>query len=256
MANRNDISKELNELGSNLINASPSNVYNVPGGYFEGLAAEILGRIKAMESGDVEDGLGPFVSSAGRSMPYHVPAGYFDGLEQRLMKVVLAHDSQETPEEELENLSPLLSGLKKQTPYSVPAGYFESLNPVKIEEETKAPAKVISLTGRKWFRYAAAAMVIGIVSISAFLFLGKESVDPNTKSFAWVKKNMKNVTTESLDSFITITEKESPIIASTTIQPGNEVKEMMKNISDDELETFLNDVENAEPSSDEDLILN
>jgi hypothetical protein len=254
MTNRDNILNELNELGSNLVTASSSNVYHVPGGYFEGLVTEILNRIRAMEndSGEVESF--PFVGKAGKTTPYQVPAGYFDGLEHRLMKAVLRQDTQETPEEELESLSPLLSGLKKQMPYSVPAGYFETLIPANAEDN-KAPAKVVSMTSRKWFRYAAAAIVIGIVTISAFLFIGKESVDPNTKSYAWVKKNMKNVTTESLDSFITITEKEAPIIASATT-PGNEIKEMVKNISDEELETFLNDVENAEPDSDEDVILN
>ena len=41
---------ELADLGSALANHDPQNIYAVPAGYFEGLADQILNRIKALEA--------------------------------------------------------------------------------------------------------------------------------------------------------------------------------------------------------------
>lgn len=256
MANRDNILKELNELGSQLPTISSSTIYRVPDGYFDGLASQVLNRIKAMDA-DAEE-IFPVAGDAWKITPYQAPEGYFEGLENRLMQAILANQREETPQQELQSLSPLLANLKKQNPYSIPENYFESLSSSIIKDTAPAPAKVVSMTSRKWFRYAAAAVVTGVLILSGFLFLGKNDINPDVKSYAWVKKNMKDVSTEALDSFITITEKETQIIASntTTVTAGNEVKELVKNISDEELQSFLNDVEIAEPESDEDVILN
>jgi hypothetical protein len=210
-------------------------------------------RIKALETrepGEELAILSPFVSKIGKGMPYDVPAGYFDGLEKKLLQSAL--NKEQTAEEELETLSPLLSGLKKQTPYSVPAGYFEQLNHIPAEQKTGAPAKVISMTSRKWFRYAAAAVVIGVIALGAFLFTGKNNIDPNDQSYAWIKKNMKKVSTDEMEEFIDIATQETPVIASSNV---TEVKELVKNIPDEEIQEFLKDVDLAEPDSD-DIILN
>jgi hypothetical protein len=252
MAQRDNILQELRELKSVLAGIPPRNIYQVPDGYFEGLAGQVISRIKAMGTEDVgePDYISPLLTGLKKQMPYSVPEGYFDSLEKRVAAITQA--DHETPQQELEQLSPLLGGIKKQTPYSVPEGYFDSL--ALSGSQKKAPgAKVISIT-RQWYRYAAAAVVITFVALGGFFFFNKkENIDPKQKSYTWVKNNMNKVSTDELDEFITITEKEAPVVAATT--GTDEVKELMKNVSDKEIQNFLNDTE-AITDADEDLLLN
>jgi hypothetical protein len=241
MTQRDTILQELNELESSLVSISSSNVYSVPSQYFEGLATTIMGRIKALE----------FLETIGRETPYKVPAGYFDGLEKRIMEAVLQSGYEQTPEEELESLSPLLSGLKKTSPYSVPNGYFENLG-VPSTDTTREKAKVVSLTNRKWFRYAAAAMVTGVVAISSFLIFGNN--DP-AKPEDIVKQTVKSVGEEGINNFIELTgdeiiTEETPAIAQA------EIKAMVRNISDEEIQDFVDDAQATESDPGEDILLN
>jgi hypothetical protein len=253
MAQRDNILQELNELGSSLINTSLSNVYRVPGQYFEGLAGQIMARIRAMESIDDEaDARSSLLDSISREMPYRVPQGYFDGLEKKLMQLVLQTEKEETPAEELESLSPLLSGIKKQVPYSVPEGYFENL--VTPAEETKQKAKVVSLGSRKWFRYAAAAVIIGFVALGGFLFLGGNNGTTDPQDI--VNKTVKSVGDEGISNFIESTidgalNEETPVIAQ-----AEEIKDLVKNISDEEIQDFVNEVQVEESDLTEDILLN
>lgn len=260
MTQRDNILHELKELESKLANASPLNVYSIPVGYFEELAANILSRIKAMGSDALHDEmkfLSPFISNIPPVNPYSVPVGYFEKLEDTLMGVIRNTEEDQTPQEELEDLSPLLSSLNKQIPYKVPERYFDSLNSAVSKKITSSEAKVISLSSRKWFRYAAAAVIVGFIALGGLLFLyKKETIDPSDKSFAWVEKSMKKVSTDEIDEFIDMTDKMAPVIASNGEK--NDVKELIKNISDKEIQDFLNDAEAAEPddAADNDIFLN
>lgn len=214
---------------------SLSNVYSVPDNYFEGLAAQIMGRIKALESGIEESSL---LGSISKKMPNQLPAGYFDGLENKLMQSVLQSEKQQTASEELESLSPLLSNLNKKMPYSVPAGYFENFN-VPANDITKQETKVVSLTSRKWFRYAAAAVVTGFVALSGFLIFGnnnKGTTDPGDI----VKTTVETVGEDDITNFIELTAEEAPVIAMASTSA--EVMDLVKNISDQELEDFEKDL--------------
>jgi hypothetical protein len=257
MTQRDTILNELRELESTLLTASSLNMYQVPGGYFEGFAEQVMRRIKALEAGDTHEELSilsPVINSVERTTPYKVPLGYFDGLEKKLLQTVLQNDTQQTAEEELESLSPLLSGLKKQNLYTVPDNYFESLSTNGSKKINRTEAKVISLGASKWFRYAAAAVITGVIAVSAVFLLKKDSINPVDKSFAWVEKSLKQVSTDDLDQFIDMSEEQSPVIASIT--PGKEVKELMSNLTEEELQHFLDDVKEAEPNSDDDILLN
>lgn len=233
--------QELKELESSLATASPLNVYVAPAGYFDGLAGEILNRIQAMEAADSLEEM-KILSGAISNMPvvnpYSVPAGYFEKLPENLLKLVSNTAGEQTTQQELEALSPLLNSLRKEAPYKVPAGYFDQLNaPATRKEETK----VISLVNRKWFRYAAAALVIAFVASIGFLFLNKkENIDPSEKSFAWVEKSMKKVSTDEINQFVEMTDDMAPVVASTSEK--DVIKELVKNIPAEEIQDFLNDV--------------
>jgi len=263
MTQKDNILQELNELQSSLVNAGFQNVYQVPGGYFDTLADQVLNRIKALEAENASEELGylsPLLNSVSKKMPYSVPAGFFNLSDEKIMQLVRGENNGLTADEELKELSPLLSGLKKEMPYSVPAGYFENIRSA-VNTETANPAKVVSMPGRKWFRYAAAAVVIGIVAISGFfLFIKKDKIDPKTQSAEWVKKNLKKVSTDEIDSFVQLT---TPVLASAETKNESkdkiDVQELIKDIPDKDIQQFLDDTqvnETNETEMDEDAIMN
>ena len=303
MAQNNNILQELRELESSLANMAVQNTYSVPEGYFEGLAAQVLRRIKAMEAataGEELNFLSPVIGSLPKQVPYTVPAGYFDTLpentiqlireiglsakeetaalstllnevnrqmpysvpqgyfaevEQRMLKTVTGED--QTAKEELESISPLLSGLKKEMPFSVPQGYFENMAAGKPGENQTA--KVISFSSRKWFKYAAAAILVGVIATTAVLLIKKEAIDPDKNSFAWIEKNTKKVSTDEIENFIKLTDetlgqKEVLVNADKLV----EVKDLIKDIPEKDIQDFLDDLpfEENNSATDEDIMMN
>ena len=257
MSNRNIILNELADLGSVLANQDLQNIYAVPAGYFEGLADQILNRIKALEANDAKDELfylSPFLRNISKEMPYSVPAGFFQGLSADVLKKISEHEDHQTSKEEIETLSPLLSSLKNKNPYSIPAGYFE-----KIETNLeKKEAKVISITKRRWYRLAVAAVIIGIVAISGLAIFRSKQVDPNKNPQAWIEKNIdKKVSKNKLDEFVKLAEGESINVTSEKDDVKlAEIKELMKDVPEKEIEDFLNDAIALESNGDTDGSMN
>jgi len=257
MSNRNIILNELADLGSVLANQDLQNIYAVPAGYFEGLTDQILNRIKALEANDAKDELfylSPFLSNVSKEIPYSVPAGFFQGLSEDVLKKISEHEDHQTSKEEIETLSPLLSSLKNKNPYSIPAGYFE-----KIESRLeKKEAKVISITKRRWYRLAVAAVIIGIVAISGLGIFRSKQVDPNKNPQAWIEKNIdKKVSKNKLDEFVKLAEGESISVANEKDDVKlAEIKELMKDVPEKEIEDFLNDAIALESNGDTDGSMN
>jgi hypothetical protein len=260
MAHKDNILQELNDLGSTLVNQQELNVYQAPNGYFADFPEYMLKRIKALKAGNATEEinyLSPFLSNYSKTNPYSVPPDYFENVDTRISQIMGNTEklSELSASEELDTLSPLLGGLKKQLPYSVPDGYFENLSASSIQEKSTPQAKVVSIGSRKWFRYAAAAAIISFVTIGAFLFINKkETINPETNSYAWVKKSLNKVSTEEIDAFISVSEKENAV-ASVSEKP-NEVQDLVQTISDKELQDFLDETALAEQDNDEDLLLN
>ena len=257
MTNRNTILNELANLGSVLANHDPQNIYAVPAGYFEGLADQILDRIKALEASNAKDELSylsPFLSNISKEMPYSVPAGFFQDLSEDVLKKISGHEDHQTSKEEIQSLSPLLSSLKNKNPYSIPAGYFEKLETGAEKKETK----VISITRRRWYRLAVAAVVIGIVAISGLVIFKTKQVDPNKNPQAWIEKNVdKKVSKDKIDEFVKLAEDESINVAYEKDDVKlAEIKELMKDIPEKEIEDFLNDAIALESNSDTDGLMN
>ena len=259
MTKRDYILNELHELKSILADGGFQNEYRAPIGYFDGLADEILKRVKALESTNAAEelaNLSPLLGSISKQMPHSVPVGYFDSLGKKLEKTISTCNNQ-TVQEELENLSPLLSTLKKNRTYTVPEGYFENLKPAIDIENSGSVAKVVSITNRKWFRYAAAALVIGFVATMGFIFLGKkdiQDIDPASKSFAWVKKNLKKVSTDDINKFVELVNAGNADLVKADAK--DEISNLLKDVSDKEIQDFLNDTQTTESETDDDLILN
>lgn len=91
MAQNNNILQELRELESSLAGMAVQNTYSVPEGYFEGLAAQVLNRVKAMEATTATEELhllSPAVSALSKQIPYTAPVGYFEALPENTIQLI------------------------------------------------------------------------------------------------------------------------------------------------------------------------
>lgn len=249
MTQDRNIAQELEELKSSLAGKAALNPYSVPEGYFDGLAGEIIRRIRAMEAADANEELrhlSPVLSALSKDMPYQLPEGYFDTLSSSLTNAVL--HGEKAVADELEAVSPLLGSLKKEMPFSTPAGYFTQ--EIRIPAEVRQPeSKVVALGVRNWFRYAAAAVITGVVALSALQFSGSSStaVDPNKDAHAWVKKNTEKINTENIEALLQLTtapEELAPKNAIASAETGfKSAKELVKDIPEEEIREFLEETE-------------
>ncbi|HYM94366.1 MAG TPA: hypothetical protein VET23_09530 [Chitinophagaceae bacterium] len=247
MPQKHNILQELNDLGSTLGNIAPQNIYLVPDGYFEELANQVLNRVKNLHKENAQDELvylSPLLSSLSIKNPYSVPEGYFESLEERL-STVHENKNYQSPQEELAAISPLLSRLNKQGPYNLPQGYFETLEEMLGSRLDKKPErKVVSIVNRSWFRYAAAAVLVGAVAVGGFLFEGKKSsIDPNKNPDEWVAKNVKKVSTDKLDDFIKLADEESSAkeVSAAKDEKSDDIKDLMKDVPENQIQEFLNE---------------
>jgi hypothetical protein len=258
MTNKSTILNELMGLGSTLANHSPQNCYAVPDGYFEGLASQIMSRIKAMETteaGEELEILSPMLSMLSKKTPYAVPAGYFENLEEKILQVLSEHPDYLTSKEEMETLSPVLNRLRNKNPYSVPAGYFENLEAKYKKQE----AKIVSITGRRWYRFAAAAAIAGIIILGGLLIIGNSRVDVNKDPDKWIAKNVKKkVSSDKINDFVTLAEGDAIISTESqnTDADSAEIKELIKDVPEKEIENFLNDAVALESNDNADVLMN
>ena len=251
--------EELNHLSPLLKSISRNTSYSAPAGYFDSLSEQVLNRIKALEAGNVAEELSylsPLLNGISKKSTFTVPDGYFDNLEQTMRLPIQSDINGETAAEELASLSPLLGGLKKEMPYSVPQGYFEELNKPANTKIVKPAAKVVSISKHKWVRYAAAAVITGVLVTAGFLFLNNEKIDPSEKSYAWVKKSVKKVSTDDIDKFVQLADEALPVIASVDVAADAkiEIKELIKDISDTEIQDFLEETQAEESDTDNGLL--
>ena len=170
MTRSTDILKELEQISPAVAKISDETPYQVPVGYFDTLDTVIMARIAA---GGIEENT--LLDVAGKQMPQDVPQGYFDNLTDSILSKIKAQQNIQTVTEELSELSPLLAGLSKTNLYEVPAGYFENLSADITEKTTET--KVVSMFSRKvWIRYAAAAVVFGLIAFGIYFFSNQSTV--------------------------------------------------------------------------------
>lgn len=233
MNNRTTIQNELEELNSPLSFEQPAETYSVPAGYFENFAASVLEKLQGENPVSVSEeleGLSPVLAGISKEMPFAVPQGYFNSTEGLINWV-----KEDEPQ--------FFSGNKKM-PYEIPTGYFENLSEAILKKANPREAKIIAIsTSRKWMRFAVAAMVAGVITISSLLYFGKDkSIDPASDSYSWVEKNLKNVPDSELDEFINTTYISTSAIAKAKASDKVEVRKLLKDIPNSELDKFLEEV--------------
>ncbi len=181
--------------------------------------------------------------------PFQIPQGYFVGLEEKLMNAVRNSPDYQTSKEELELIAPFLKNIQRENVYSVPQNYFEKINFTRHQ----SPAKIISLSSRKWFRVAAAATVFGFTVITGISVWNKKSLNPSTKPHSWVEQKMKQVSTDEINNFVKLAESETSIPIENTVSTENrrEIEKLMQDVSNFEIQQFID-----ETSFGEEALLN
>lgn len=235
MNSRTHIQSELMDLNSSLPFNVKMPVFNVPEGYFERFADNVLAMIKgkqAVSPSDELTTLSPLLAGISRKMPFSVPENYFDEVTTSIPELV--HE---------EHLPEVFISAGRSMPYEVPSGYFEGLPQQVLHKVAQPMGRVISFK-RNWMRYAAAAVLIGAVAISSIVyFFAGSKADPSTQSESWIAKKLKNVSNQELEEFImTASFVNGSETAKNGQQGSQDVKKMLKDVSDTELDAFLSQV--------------
>jgi len=243
MATRNDILNELESISPVVAKVPFVNPFQVPQGYFDGFAEQVMMGIKAdgLSAKEELQGLSPLLSGLEKKLPYEAPVGYFSELSEHAVAGVKAI---EIVNMELENLSPVMNKLKTVNVYEAPEGYFDSLadNVLKIVEKRRT-AKVIPM-GRKIMRLAVAAVVAGLIAIGAWMYFG--SGKP-AASIASIENKVKQVSEDEMLNFL---ETDAQVVPESTMNNSDQIdeadmKSMLANVSDEKLEQFANDNSNT-----------
>lgn len=236
MENRNTILNELKEISPVVAQAGFENPYDVPQGYFDNFAAILLQRIKAGEASTAKEELetlSPLLSGLSKKTPFSAPAGYFDELTDNAVAGAKAIDFVNG---ELENLSPLMSSLKGKNVYEVPAGYFEQLPAQMLQKAKSQPAKVVSMNfTRKVVRYAAAAVVAGLIVAAAWMYMGSKETEPGLAGIELISD-------EALENYVenqVVSLAETTIIAANAEIEAEDLKDMLADVSDEELQKYV-----------------
>ena len=210
-----NILNELKELSAAVANIARVNVFTVPDGYFDTLSSQVLiqvhagdaENVKAIKEASVPEGyfdnlagnimariknealtdassetknISELVAGIGNKNIYSVPQDYFNDLSTNIIaqtkNILLNKVSEETFA-----VSELVAGIGNKNVYTIPQGYFEGVAE-QINAQLFTPAKVVSIKNRfTAFRYAAAAVVTGVIGLSAFFLINKYN-DKNISS--------------------------------------------------------------------------
>jgi hypothetical protein len=152
---------------------------SVPEGYFENLAGNIMARIKRESFSEVAletHAVSSLVAEIGNKNIYQAPEGYFENLANTILaKTNSFHGSEVTVE--TASISEMVAGIGHKNVYSVPEGYFTELSQA-VNAKVLHPAKIVTMKSRfTAFRYAAAAVVTGLVGLSIIFLLNKNNGD-------------------------------------------------------------------------------
>jgi hypothetical protein len=225
-----------------------TNIFEAPSGYFENFPELMLSRVRAMDSESPADELkelSPLLAGFKKDVPFTLPEGYFDDLSQDVVAGVKAI---EFVQQELEIVSPILIQAKGKQVYQAPPGYFEQLPGIilkKVQQTSGKPAVSVPLV-RTIYRYAAAAIITGIVAIGAWLLFnngsapGNESATANHQGIV-SPAAMQKLSDEEIIRYLDrnevyIPENYSMVASDLKVE---DLKYLLNDFSDEELQQYL-----------------
>ena len=224
------------EIDNQPVISSKENTFHVPAGYFDGFAGNLMARIKTQSTiSEVEEELNtiaPILNTISRDSLYHVPSGYFEGLAEIITESAKAGEIYDMPQ--------WFTALKSSNIYEVPQGYFEKFPAAVLGKVlNRNKAKVVSLTAKKsWLKYAAAAVVVGVIGISALLFTRSGNTTDSIPNISKVAdQDIINYLEDQSTPAISADDN-SGSYASADINEAD-AKELFSDISDDELQQYV-----------------
>jgi hypothetical protein len=227
-----------------VLSQAKQNTYKVPDGYFEGFAEKMLSKAKAtnpvkpegLSASEELDSISPLLSGLqkNKTNPFSVPEGYFEA-------PIFAQGT-------TEELSPVLQQLKNINVYKAPADYFDQLpSEILNRVNDKKPARIIRANfGFQWIRYAAAAVLAGIL-ITTALFIFRPAT-PATElaqkdaAPADIEQKLEQTSDEAIFSYLD--EQDISYVDPALTNTGAELDEeaiqtMFADISDAAIEQYL-----------------
>ncbi|MFC4231227.1 hypothetical protein ACFOW1_04955 [Parasediminibacterium paludis] len=227
-----NILAELTTVAPLLATINNSMPYGVPNNYFIGLSEAILSQISAENLPKI-------------ATPFTVPQDYFATLSSR----VLATIAQETGSKneviaELEAVAPILNTIDKRNIYALPEGYFTKFK-ANISDATYS-ARVVSMTSfKRKMLYIAAACVISLMAISAFIFTKSTGkIDYAAYKKIDINSNIDKISSEELLNYLENVNSITNSNALTTIDVKlPELQDHIQSIPDEELKEYLKEAD-------------
>lgn len=243
MTQQNNILEELNSISATVAGIGQQMPQQVPQGYFEGFAAQVLLRLKteqAIHANEETAILSPLLSAIVAKNPYRIPSGYFEELPENATAGAKAIDF---VNEALENLSPMMQELKAKQAFTVPDGYFQQFPQQMLEKvPSVSGATVVSMRKKSsWIQYAVAACFLGVLAIAGWFYTHQTTVNSLTE-VAKVEKEMKALKDDEIEQYINAAqsnyEPATAMVAAAELKQ-DDIKDMISDISDEELEQYL-----------------
>ena len=178
---------------------------------------------------------------------FTVPENYFAQFPEKLMSKI-----REDAQYETSLISPLLGGLERKTPFSVPDGYFttleEQLQKSAIHENLAEPAPVIAMyRKRQVWKLSVAAMVAGLIGISAWFFYQQENSSVPALQVN-INSELPKVSEEEITEFL-LSVPEMP--QAETLQVAGldnlNVEDMLKDIQEADLQDYVKEMPDLQP---------
>ncbi|MDE3182143.1 MAG: hypothetical protein KGM16_01880 [Bacteroidota bacterium] len=164
---------ELRSISPVLAEIEKVNVFHVPEGYFIDLDEKIATNV--------------FLKQDEKNSFQKVPEGYFDSLSSKILSRI---NEGESAESEIKSISPALHYLKEEKVFTVPEDYFDDLSDRILNRINGQNTKIISFDSpRKWWKYAAAAIITGIITITS-LQIFKTTNSNSGKNMATASENI------------------------------------------------------------------
>jgi hypothetical protein len=242
---------EAEELPPALSGLRRLSVYEAPAGYFEDFADKMLDHIQASEE---LAGISSLLSGIGKKAPFSAPEGYFDQPGEYFSKLTGKLGSLTTQDAESvvsladaeESLSPLLAGLKDKLVYQAPEGYFAGLADSILAKAGKqsGQARVVSIgLGRKWVKYAAAAIVAGMIVTGGWLGFHKSAAPGVPGDLATVTSTkLREVSDQDIQNYLDnqdVSLADAVTNSTATLDfTDSDVKNLLGDVPDDELKKY------------------
>lgn len=233
-----DVQEELEALSPLLAGLPKAFPLSVPPDYFKQLSQQLLQNITTdttEQALPATEEVPSMLSDMPKMFPMSAPTGYFDQLSAAIMDRITEADRTAAGipvsevQEELAALSPLLAEMPKTMPLSVPTGYFDQLSTTVMAGIAEAPAPATSvirrINSRRYFKWAVAASLITLVSVSTLLFTRENRHTANA-----IENTLANVSDqeimEYLQSHADAFDKEELASYAPLIEESNEIPEV------------------------------